>query len=104
MITADEIKTRLEDQYEKVKVFAVGVNQDPVFFACNSNDRTFMLVSIYIDSEIGGLFNLEPQFDINYVYNNFDVVQAESLRNGMIIQIHDENVEVVGSVDPKKLH
>lgn len=104
MITADEIQTRLEVQYEKVKVFAVGVNQDPVFFACNSNDRTFLLVSIYIDSEIGGLFNLEPQFNIDYVYNNFDAAQAQTLRDGMIIEIQNENVEVVGSVDPKKLH
>lgn len=104
MITADEIKTRLEVQYERVKMFAVGADQDPVFFACNYNDRTFMLVSIYMDSEIGGLFQLEEQYEIGYVYDHFDVVQAETLRNGMIIEIQNENVEVIGSVDPKKLH
>ena len=104
MINQAKIRSRLEDEYERVKVFSVGADKDPVFFACNYDDRNFLLVSIYLDSEIGGVFKLEKEFNIDYVYDNFDVVQAEELRNGMIEQIQAGNAEVIGDVNPKKLH
>lgn len=104
MITAEQIKNKLDDEYEKVKVFAVGVDKVPVFFACNFYDKTFTLVSIYLDSEIGGWFKLEPEYEMKTVFENFDIVQAEELLNGMIIEIQNENVEVIGNVNPKKLH
>lgn len=104
MISPDKIRKRLEDDYERVKVFSVGADKAPVFFACNYDDRSFLLVSIFLDSEIGGTFQLEKEFNIDSVYDNFDVVQAEELRNGMIDQIQKGNAEVLGGADPKKLH
>ena len=104
MINPDNIRKRLEDEYARVKVFSVGADKEPVFFACNYDDRSFLLVSIFLDSEIGGTFQLEKEFNIDYVYDNFDIVQAEELRNGMIDQIQKGNAEVLGSSDPKKLH
>ncbi len=104
MITTEEIKNRLEGEYEKVKVFSVGSDKVPVIFACNLYDKSFTLVSIYMGSEIGGHFKLEPTYRMDYVHEHFDVVQAESLLNTMIIEIQNENVEVIGDVNPKKLN
>ncbi len=104
MVDVEKLKNRLEDEFERVKVIAVGADKSPVFFACNYYDRNFMLVSVFMDMEIGGWFKLEPNFVMNHVYENFDVVQAEELRNGMIAEIENDNVEVVGNVDPRKLH
>jgi hypothetical protein len=105
MLDPNKIKERLERDYDHVKSFSIGHLKEPAFMACNFGDKSFMLVSIYMDSEIGGEFKLDKGYSAEYVYNQFDVAQAEDLRNGMIEAIIAGDAEIQGSItDPKKLH
>jgi len=105
MLDPNKIKKRLEQDYDHVKTFIVGYLQEPAFFACNFGDPTFMLVSIYMDAEIGGEFNLDKGFTAEYVYNQFDAAQAEELRNGMIEAVDAGDAIMTGAaIEPKNLH
>jgi len=105
MIDPNKIKARLIKDYEHVKMFITGRIEEPVFFACNFEDTTFMVISVYMDSEIGGKFTIDTNMvDMQYVHDNFDILQAEDLRLNVINQVESGDVTVIGGADPKSLH
>jgi hypothetical protein len=104
MIDPNVIKKRLNKDYEHVKTFVTDTPAEPIFFACNFEDDTFMVVTIFMDAEIGGKFTLEESTLMEYVHDHFDAEQADDLRKVIISQIESGDATVVGAPDPKKLH
>ena len=104
MIDIEKIKQRLEGEYEHVKTFIVGKPEEAVLIACNFNDATFVVVSVYLDSEIGVHYTLEHAYDMEYVYGQLTAEQAEVYRDSIISEVEGGNATLVGEMNPKKLH
>lgn len=104
MIDIAKIKERLEGDYDHIKTFIVGKPEEAVLVACNFNDENFVVVSVYLDSEIGGQYTLEFAKDMEEVYTHFDAAQAEVFRDSIISEVIDGSATVIGNINPKKLH
>jgi len=104
MVNINKIKKRLEDDYTHIKTFITGRPEEPVFFACNYDDPTFVIVSVYLDSEIGGHYTLDQAGYMEFVYNDFDAAQAEDLRDAIIEEIKNGTATVLGDIKPEQLH
>jgi hypothetical protein len=104
MIDPSKIKQRLRKDYRYVETYFFDNPAEPIFFACNYNEDTFMLVSIYMDSEIGGHFTLDHSFQMEYVHKHFDAQQAWDLREGIIREVDKGNVTVIGDINKKELN
>jgi len=104
MATIDKILKRLESEYTTVERFDIKGVDDPVFFACNLDENIFRIVTVYLDSEIGGIFTLDVNAQMKYVHEDFDKKQAEGLLNILIDKVNNGEATVLGSVDKKDLH
>ena len=104
MIDANKIKRRLRETYRHVEMYTYPEHEEPVFFACNYDNDTFIIVSVYMDSEIGGYFTLDHEFQMEIIHKFFDAEQAWDLRAGLIEEIDAGNVEIIGNVKPNKLN
>lgn len=106
MMTLDpnKIRNRLRSEYSHVETYTYGDEQPPIFFACNYDDDTFMIVSIYMDAEIGGHFTLDASFQMEYVHRHFDAQQAWDLCEGIIKSVDAGEVVVLGDIKPNELN
>ena len=104
MIDPNKIRNRLREEYAHVETYSYGAEKPPIFFACNYDDDTFMVVSVYMDSEIGGHFKLEHGFQMEFVHRNFTAEQAWELCEGIIKEVDAGNVVVLGDIKPNELN
>lgn len=104
MADPEKILKQLEKEFEHIKTYSVSSIDKPVYFACNMNTVKFRIVSIYLDSEIGGYFTIDEPAHMEHVCEHFDATQAEDLIDIVIGKVQNGEAIVMGDMTNVAMH